>query len=403
MPFHHPGPGLVDNTGLGGSRLAGLAEYLQPTVKWIRALSGGAVLMLVVGAAVVRGFYDGHGYMNPDAYFFAAAGERLFSGSWADAFADPRVQAGPLHQLAMGMLGRLAEMLAVDLRRVLLPAVGVVYTAALVIVLRLVLAGRGRRSPVLELFAAGIALLGGLTWRAASSGHLAEAFIPLLWILAALAAKRSRPVYAGLLLGVAAGLNVWGLLGAPVLMLAPDIRSMFSGGAVLGGVIVVLYGPFVVFGKVSTLEYEWLITPHSPLRFFVSLGSEVGWSARLAQGVAVVAVAAVAAALGRRSDNAVWAVPLVVIAVRLAVDPLVWSYYWVPVGTVGLVGALALLPDRLGWWHAPVAVGFSFVVWVYYFLEPLPRAAWIVTVAVASIAAGLGALRFNRSERLSKV
>src|SRR5207248_1255433 len=63
--------------------------------------------------------------------------------------------------------------------------------------------------------AGGLAAVGvGLTHLALADGHPAEAVVPLLWVLAALWAREDRVVAAGTLIGVSAGLELWGALGA---------------------------------------------------------------------------------------------------------------------------------------------------------------------------------------------
>jgi hypothetical protein len=64
---------------------------------------------------------------------------------------------------------------------------------------------------------------------------------------------------------------------------------------------------------------------------------------RLAQGlVALAAGTGVALAL-RRSVHAVWLAPVTVVAVRLALDPVRYPWYWLAVQTLALLGAAALL------------------------------------------------------------
>jgi hypothetical protein len=80
-----------------------------------------------------------------------------------------------------------------------------------------------------------------------TDAHPTHAVIALLWFLAVRAAIRDRPAVAGLLLGVACGLDTWAVLGArrragtapspaPVSMLLPPVAGQFGG-------ILVTYGP----------------------------------------------------------------------------------------------------------------------------------------------------------------
>jgi len=45
----------------------------------------------------------------------------------------------------------------------------------------------------------------------------------------------------------------------------------------------------------------------------------------------------------RRTLHAVWLGPLLVVAVRLALDPVRYPWYWLALETVALVGAIELL------------------------------------------------------------
>ena len=51
--------------------------------------------------------------------------------------------------------------------------------------------------------------------------HPTHAAIALLWFLAVRAARRGRPEVVGLLIGVACGLDTWGVLGAGAVLALP--------------------------------------------------------------------------------------------------------------------------------------------------------------------------------------
>ena len=263
-----------------------------------------------------------------DLAFFVHTSEKLFSG-WAGLFADPNVQVGPL-QLLLFRIGDLAGALA------LLVQMG---TAALL----WVTAGRllPKRRVRFGVCLAAVAL--GLTYGAYQDGHPAQVVIPLLWVLAACDAREGRVVRAGALVGLSAGLEAWGVLGAVVLVLAPHLRAAVRGLAVQIGVSTALFLPFVAAGEFRMFEYRWRVNGDTLLGLVVEPGSDFTWSMRLAQGlVAVTAGAGVALAL-RRSLHAVWLAPLTVVAVRLVLDPVRYPWYWLAVQTLALLGAAALL------------------------------------------------------------
>src|SRR5205823_2373004 len=97
----------------------------------------------------------------------------------------------------------------------------------------------------------------GLTHGAFVDGHPAEAVSPLLWVLAAVEVRRGRAWRAGLLIGVSAGFELWGLLGVAVLALAPRARDALRGAAAALITAVALLAPFAVFGSFHMFDYEW--------------------------------------------------------------------------------------------------------------------------------------------------
>jgi hypothetical protein len=54
-------------------------------------------------------------------------------------------------------------------------------------------------------------------------------------------------------------------------------------------------------------------------------------------------VGAVLALVLRRTDRALWAVPLGIVAVRILLDPTVYSWYWLGLETLALLAAVELL------------------------------------------------------------
>lgn len=250
-----------------------------------------------------------------DGPMFVQAGRILLSPHWSRAFSLSAVQVGPLQLALFGSVGRSPAALAV----VLMTA-----TAALIVgATRAV----GVKSPLLV---AGVGLLAvgvGLTAVGPSTGHPADATLPLLWVLAAADARRGHPARAGLLVGLCAGLETWGILGVAVLALAPRRREACMGALVAAAVALALFLPFMLAGHFAMLKFGWRVHRPSPLSLLVPAGTVFGWPLRLAQGgLAVTAGAAVARFL-HRSPHALWAAPLAVVGMRLLLDPLLFSYY----------------------------------------------------------------------------
>lgn len=265
---------------------------------------------------------------------FVAAGRTLLSARWSRAFANPEIQVGPLQLAVFGSIGRSSAALAVVL--------------AVATVLLLLAAARAVdvRSPVL-LGALGFAAVGiGVTRAGYEYGHPADAAIPLLWILAAVQARRGHTIRAGALVGLTAGLQTWGILGVAVLALAPRWRDAGRAALVAATVAAVLFLPFVLGGHFAMGSFSWNVNPQTFLSLLVTPGVQFGWSLRLLQGAFAVTAGLATARLLRDSPHAPWAVPLAIVAVRLLLDPFFLRYYPTGIWAPALVGA-SLLAARV--------------------------------------------------------
>lgn len=289
---------------------------------WIAPL-GAATLAAVLGAN------------DPaDVPYFVSAARLLFSSHWADTFADPSLQVGPLQLLFFGAGDRIGGL------GLLAVATEVGVAALVVFTVGRLLAGRlWRREAQLAVGLAAVAL--GLTADAYGYGHPAQVAVPLLWILAALEVRSGRAVRGGTLLGLAAGLELWGVLGVPVLLLAPTVRRAFAGLVTQIAVTAALYLPFVLAGNFRMFDHRWKIESGSLVHVLLGPGG-FPWTLRLVQGAAAVAVGTGIALALRRSPSALWVVPLAVIGVRLLLDPTLYSWYWLGLETVALLGAAEL-------------------------------------------------------------
>jgi hypothetical protein len=267
-----------------------------------------------------------------DLLYFVHQGERLLSARWADTFSDPTLQSGPLQLVLVGA-ARSTEVLAFVVE------LGV---AALL----LVVLGRLGVSQWWRVVVGGGAVAVGLTHGAFVDGHPAEAMTPLLWVLAALEARRGRALRAGVLIGLSGGLELWGVLGAPVLLLAPRLRDAAKGLALEAAVIVAQLAPFVLFGTFRMFNYQWRVAGGTLLSVILPVGTHFGWALRLLQAGTACAFGAAIAWRLRRSVHAVWLAPLAVVIARIALDPLAYGWYWLEAEALGLAGAGALLTAR---------------------------------------------------------
>jgi hypothetical protein len=283
-----------------------------------------------------------------DLPFFVHAADDLFSSRWADAYASPDLQVGPLQLLILALADALARALSISTFTLLAFAIPVGITGLLLLVLRGLLADRPERRPLVLLGAGLAAVALGIPASAYVDGHLAQAVVPLLWLLAGLKARDGQALTAGALIGLSAGFEVWGVLGAVVLMLSPGLRDAFAGLVVAALVAVALFVPFLVFGEFRMLDYHWVVNGDTLLSVVVEPRTAFTWWMRLAQGATALAIGAALAWPLRRSTHALWLAPLAVVVVRLALDPVRYPWYWLAIEVLVLVGAVELLTgDRI--------------------------------------------------------
>src|SRR5919204_4435450 len=258
-----------------GSTIPRLAP-ISPSVREIARSTAVRVWLPALAAAAASAAFDRRSDAG-DLLYFVHRGERLLSAHGSSVYSDRELQAGPL-QLLLAGAARSTEALAFVVE------LGVV-------ALLLFVPGRLGVGPRWRVLAGLAAVVAGLAHGAFVQGHPAEALTPLLWVLAALEARRGRTVRAGALIGISGGLELWGLLGVPVLLLSPRLRDTARGFATASVVIAAQLAPFVLFGTFRMLDYEWRVARGTPLSFVLAPGTHFGWPLRVLQ-------AAVACGLG---------------------------------------------------------------------------------------------------------
>jgi hypothetical protein len=280
--------------------------------------------------------YLDRGTDSGDLVYFVHKGEQLLSsGGWADTFADPKLQSGPLQLAIFGAvrdLAALAFLIELGVAALLLFVLG-----------RLGLSDRARVAIGL------LAVAGGLTHIAFVYGHPAEAIVPLLWVLAGIWARDGRVLSAGALVGLSAGFELWGVLGVAVLLLAPRLTRALAGACVQAAVVAAMLAPFALAGTFRMFDHEWRVTSGTLLGLVVGPGAHFGWPLRLAQAALALGAGAALAFAFRRSVHSLWLVPLGVALVRLLLDPVSFGWYWLEVEALVLIGAglvLSELPAR---------------------------------------------------------
>jgi hypothetical protein len=297
------------------TRFASQSGLFSHVLTWVVPAAAAAVAALHQGLAV-----DG------DSHLFIWAGQTLLSSQWSRAFALPAVQAGPLQLALFGSVGHWHAALALVLT---------VGTALLVVAAA---RAAGLKSPPLLCGTGVLAVVAGVTGTGLG-GHPADAVLPLLWIIAAGEARRGHAWRAGLLIGLSAGLETWGLLGVAVLALAPRQRDALAGTVLAGISALALFTPFMLGGHFHMLSLHWYVTNPSPLSMLVPQGTSFAWPLRLVQAVFAVSAGVAVVRVLRRSPHVVWAAPLAIIVVRLLLDPLLFSYYLAGPKALILVGA----------------------------------------------------------------
>jgi hypothetical protein len=297
-------------------------------------------LLVALTAAVTVGLAVPPGDTG-DLTFFVHSAERLFSNDWASTYSDPTLQVGPLQLVLLGALDAAAGMFDISSTRLIGAVFGAGVVALFWLLVRRLLDGRGGRWALIAAALAPVAL--GLTFEAYRDGHPAQAIVPLLWVLAGLQLRAGRFWLAGVLIGVSAGFELWGILGVAILVLAPrvwDAVRAFAGATI---VLPALLVPFALAGDFGMFEYRWEVNGDTLLSLLVEPGTTFTWPLRVLQGATAVLAGATVAWSLRRSVAALWAGPLALVAVRLALDPVRYPWYWLALETLVLVGAVQLL------------------------------------------------------------
>lgn len=263
-----------------------------------------------------------------DAHSFAEAARVMLSSHWQHTYDNPWLQAGPF-ELIVCLMGHTAGKGPGD--PVALDLFGSLWLLA---VARRVLGDHWR---ALVFVLAG-ALLLGIVSDTFEIGHPSELFIALLWLFAARLARRDRAAGAALLLGLSAGFETWGLLGAPVLFLLPRLRSTVLAGCGALAVAATIYLPFALGGDFHMFQLHWGIAGGLEAHIF-GAGRPFTWPMRLGEAVVVVSFGSVVAlALRRRTGAVVWIAPAATSLCRLLLDPVRYGYYWDPALVLMLIG-----------------------------------------------------------------
>lgn len=334
--------GSVVAPGAGGrpQSLGDVASRYRPAVARVARYRW----PLLLGAAAATS-WGAQQLLEYDLVVFARLGHALVRGEIAGIYADTWVQAGPFELLASALALPMSEpstSVLLPPRTLLHPVAsgvaGLLFMAMLLATVRL--ARRVLRlptSPVAELGVGALALALAVPGRAGLGGHLAQLAIPLMWVAAAVLARRGRTGAAAIVIGLSAGWEPWGLLGGPLLLLERSPARLLRA-APLVAVAALPYLPFVLSGQFALFDHVWPVMRDSLVGHVVSRESGFGWPLRLLQATAAGVAGSATVLLLRSRIEVVWLAPLVIVLVRLLLDPLYLPYYWLPVVLLTLLG-----------------------------------------------------------------
>lgn len=287
---------------------------VRPAATALRAL--GAVLAVASIASAWGGMYSWH--------YFVTGGQALLSGTAGGGLhtyaSHPELQMGPLTLLVAAPLSQAGFLPSALLGALLMTGVGLLVLLAAA---RLASQVTGRSVGARAVGWAGAAFLPVWQVLAVHYGHLDDALALGALPLGLLALAHRRPVVAALLLAAATDAKPW---AAPVAVVLLVLASPARGRAVTAYVLAVVlpWVPFVLADR-RTLDvgrFTIDVADDSVLRLLgVHAAATPPWD-RPAQLALGALLAWVAVRRGR-----LLAVPLVVVAARIVLDPGTYAYY----------------------------------------------------------------------------
>lgn len=335
--------------------------------------------------------YDPHRFKFLAAWHFSVAGARRMFGYAYPGYplaggihlyaSYPKLQSGPLTFITALPVALLPQRAS--------DAVGVVVMYAAGPAIVWLVADAARRTGYLTLRRAKVqgllfwALLAPLWGQLAITfGHYDDVLALVLVAAAINAMSRSRATTAAVLLGASAGAKPWAIAFLPLALVCADGKRMRHLLEAVG-VMTVVWLPFLVtdWHTLRAATFKIAISPNSVMALFHPIGKTPSW-VRPVQFVGGAALALLCVARRR------WpAVVMVAIALRIGVDPHVYSYY-----TTGMLvgtGIWDLLGSR---WKFPVAtaIGFVAIYWTTFWSLPLHvmgviRLCYVLSVPLLSI------------------
>jgi hypothetical protein len=149
-------------------------------------------------------------------------------------------------------------------------------------------------------------------------------------------------VWCGVLLALSVAVEPWGLLGISLTLLADKPMQAARASALALVLGVGCFVPFMLAGPFEMFSHSWPVVETTFVHALWPHATHVGWIQRLAQAAVCIGGGGWLALTLRRRPNAIWLVPLAILYMRLILDPLQYSYYWVA-PQVALVAGLAFV------------------------------------------------------------
>lgn len=318
-----------------------------------------AVLVLPLIAVAAYGVVTSSAVPGPaEMAIFGPAGAHLLTGHWAAVYASAANQGGPFELAPYGV----AQLLGLSSAAGWLAyyTVGTfLLTFAVAAAVRVVAPAPSTWRTYRTAAAAAFVCLVDLVPSAFDLGHPAQVMVPVMWVVAACAARDRRFLVAGALVGLSMGWEVWGVLGAPVLFcgVRPRYRSAALG---MAAAVAAMYLPFIASGRFAMFSFAWPVRAGTLVHMLDPGLAAFPWTLRLVQAALALA-GGVAVALGcRGSQHRVWLVPLTVLGLRLLIDPCLYPYYWVAPGVVLTCGMALMASLRRPWAFGALTM---FAVW----------------------------------------
>ena len=335
----------METTATGGARREGVRAWWHREVQVLRAGDGRAAqvlrwlysrpaVVLLPAAAVGPGFF-GAAIPGGDAGWFRRAGLSMLGPEFFEVFSSAGLQIGPLYLLGVGVLSAVVEALGLPLLFTVAAAQSVALTAYTLAMTRRFATELGAPSSAAAWGVGAPVVFLGVLAESIGNGHPEEMLVGLLLAHALLAVRSRRPGTVGVLLGIATGLKLWGVLGAPVTLLGRKPRTVLVAGALGVAITALCYLPFQLLGDVNTFDFSWGAGP-APFGFRVPSAALGGWGFRVFQAGTVLLLGGLVA---WRWPGVGFGVVLTIVTTRIVLDPLLQMYYPIPFIVVALLWA----------------------------------------------------------------